>query len=227
MVTSDAMVALIFDMDNVVVLSERLHLKTLDMIFKPFGIRYSRKEHSTRLAGTGAENIIRTVLSERGVRANVKALAKKRTELYEELIRKNPKALKITPGFTKFLKALKAKKFVVALASGGHRRNIINSLNLVGLNAKMFKAMITIDRIPQRKPHPQIFLATARALRAKPNECTVFEDSIAGVRAAKRAHMRCVALLTTTTKKNLLKAGADLIVKDFRDKKLWQWLGQK
>ena len=216
--------SIIFDMDNVVVLSERLHLKTLDAIFKPFGIRYSRKMHSDRLAGTGAENIIRTVLSEHGISANVKALVEKRTKLYEELIRKNPRALKITPGFSKFLKALRSSHFSIALASGGYKKNVTDSLKLAGLDAKMFKAIITIEKAHQRKPHPRIFLAAARALRARANECIVFEDSIAGVQAAKRAHMRCVALLTTTTRHALKRAGANLIVKDFRDPRLWRWL---
>lgn len=219
------MTAIILDMDNVVVLSERLHLKTLDVIFRQFGIRYSRKEHATRLAGTGAENIIRTVLAEHGMKANVKALVKKRTSLYQRIIEKKNSGLRTTPGLASFLRALKTYGIPVAVASGGHRRNVIGSLKAVDVDPKIFKAIITVEDVPQRKPHPHLFLATARALHARPNECIVFEDSIAGIEAAKRARMRCVGLITTTTRKNLQAAGADLVVKDFRDKKLRQWLG--
>jgi beta-phosphoglucomutase-like phosphatase (HAD superfamily) len=47
---------------------------------------------------------------------------------------------------------------------------------------------------PVGKPDPAIFLTTARLLGVAPNRCVVFEDSAAGVLAAKRAGMACVAV---------------------------------
>jgi HAD superfamily hydrolase (TIGR01509 family) len=212
-------------MDGVIVNSEPFHLATLRIIFRRYGIRYSLKEHATKYGGTGARHIIEGVLREHGVSADIDKLVAERTEMYQRLIR--TRKLRTIAGFSRFLTYAKKLGVKVAIASGGHRTNIISSLRATKISPRLFGGIITVENVPQRKPHPQLFIAAARVLRAKPRECVVFEDTAAGVKATKRAHMRCVALLTTTTKKNLLKAGADLIVKDFRDKKLWQWLGRK
>lgn len=65
------------------------------------------------------------------------------------------------------------------------------------------------------KPDPEIFLKTAEALHIAPENCIVFEDSIAGVRAGKAAGMKVVAL-TTSHKPEQLKE-ADLIIKDYAE----------
>jgi HAD superfamily hydrolase (TIGR01509 family) len=221
------MVAIILDMDGVIVDSEPLHLRTIHDIFKKYGIRVTKKEYAERYAGTGAKHIIEGIFREHKIRmrsADINALIKRRTAHYQRLIKGR---LKTTPGFEIFFRALKSRGIPAAISSGGHRINVVGSLRAVGIRPKDFEAIITVDIVPQRKPHPQLFLAAARALHAKPSECTVFEDTAAGVQAAKRGKMKCVALLTTMTQSKLRAAGADLIVKDFRDKKLWKWLGWK
>jgi len=216
------MKAFIFDMDGVVVDSEPLHLITLKTIFRRYGITYSLKEHATKYAGTGARHIIEGVLHEHGVSADIDKLVAERTQMYQRLIR--TRRLRTIAGFSQFL--VHARKLgKVAIASGGHMTNVASSLRAIKINPKIFSSIITVDKVPQRKPKPHLFLAAARALRIRPSECIVFEDTAAGVQAAKRARMRCVALLTTIPKKSLIKAGADLIVKDFRDPRLLKWLG--
>ncbi|MEM7813882.1 MAG: HAD family phosphatase [Candidatus Aenigmatarchaeota archaeon] len=215
--------AVIFDVDGVVVDSEPYHMRSIRIILRPFGVRYSNREYAKRFAGTGSRYIITTLVKEKGVRANIEKLVEERTTLYQRLIARHK--LKTFPGFKALLRALKRRKIPIALASGGHRINVISSLKAAGLRPSDFPVKITVEDVPQRKPHPRIFLAAARALRAKPRDCVVIEDSIVGVQAAKRAGMRCIALLTTAAKKDLKSAGADLIVKDFRDPRLWRWLG--
>ena len=57
-----------------------------------------------------------------------------------------------------------------------------------------FDVVIAGDRVARGKPAPDLFLAAARALDATPDICLVLEDSAAGVAAAKRAGMTCVAV---------------------------------
>ena len=216
------MKSFIFDMDGVVVNSEPLHIITLRTIFRRYGITYSLKEHATKYGGTGARHIIEGVLREHGVSADIDKLVAERTEMYQRLIR--TRKLRTIAGFSRFLTHAKKLGVKVAIASGGHRTNIISSLRAIKISPRLFGGIITVENVPQRKPHPQLFIAAARVLRAKPSECVVFEDTTAGVEAAKRGKMKCVALLTTMTQSKLRAAGADLVVKDFRDKKLWKWL---
>ncbi len=72
--------------------------------------------------------------------------------------------------------------------------------------------MITADQVRHGKPDPEPYLRAAAALAIAPRHCTVFEDAPAGVRAARAAGMRVVALTTTVDASQL--AGADLVVAD-------------
>ena len=54
-------------------------------------------------------------------------------------------------------------------------------------------------------------------MRVKPEECVVFEDSVAGVKAAKNARMKCIALTTTEKASALKKVKPDMIIRDFED----------
>lgn len=211
------MKAIILDMDGVVVDSEPIHRRTFRILLGPLGIRYSVEEYAERFAGTGAEYIMATMLKEHGIKADVDAWVKKRTALYQKLIR--GRRLRPIAGLRRFLSDARRQGAKIAIASGGHRTNVVSSLRSAGFRPKDFK-ILSVENAPKRKPHPDLFLAAARALREEPRNCVVFEDSIVGARAAKRAHMRCVALLTTTTRTLLMRAGADIVVKDFGDKKL-------
>lgn len=57
-----------------------------------------------------------------------------------------------------------------------------------------FDSIHSADVEPFGKPHPGVFLSAARALDVPPGECLVFEDSAAGVLAAKAGRMTCVAV---------------------------------
>ena len=216
--------AVILDMDGVIVNSEPLHLRTIQSIFKKYGIIVTKKEYAEHYAGTGSKHIIESIFEEHSIRktsAEIDELVKKRTADYQRIIKGK---LKTIPGFKIFLRVLKSKGIPVSISSGGHRTNVMGSLRAVGIDPKYFRAIITVDVVPQRKPHPQLFLAAARAMRANLDECVVIEDTTAGIRGAKRGHMRCVALTTTLGKPALKKAGANLVVKDFRDKRLYHFL---
>ena len=73
------------------------------------------------------------------------------------------------------------------------------------------------DEVPRGKPHPDIFLAAAARLGVPPGECVAFEDSPAGVAAARAAGMVCVALSTSFSAEAFRAAGSapDHVIADF------------
>ena len=77
----------------------------------------------------------------------------------------------------------------------------------------LFDVIVGEKDITHSKPHPEIFLTAARRLNTRPHRCVVFEDALGGILAAKAAGMRCIAVTTTLSAKQL--SGADLIVEDF------------
>ena len=65
------------------------------------------------------------------------------------------------------------------------------------------------DGLPS-KPHPAVFLEAARSIEVEPRNCVVIEDSRVGVKAAKRAEMRCIAVTTSFPAEDLDEA--DIVV---------------
>lgn len=79
----------------------------------------------------------------------------------------------------------------MAVASGGHRRIVMNTLRALGI-AGLFDAIVCSEDYLRGKPHPDPFLEAARRLNVVPERCLVFEDTSTGLAAAKAAGMACV-----------------------------------
>ena len=79
----------------------------------------------------------------------------------------------------------------LAVASGGHRRIVLNTLGALGI-ADLFQAVVTAEDYERGKPAPDPFLEAARQLNVSPEQCLVFEDTATGIAAAHAAGMKCV-----------------------------------
>ncbi|HSW79184.1 MAG TPA: HAD-IA family hydrolase [Candidatus Saccharimonadales bacterium] len=105
-------------------------------------------------------------------------------------IRKHGKAL---PGAYKLLKMFQDNKIPVALASSS-AQDIIDAV----VETLEFAPFIQFSRSAkaekQGKPHPDLFLNTAKLLESDPADCVVFEDALSGITAAKAAGMKCITV---------------------------------
>ncbi len=79
----------------------------------------------------------------------------------------------------------------LAVASGGHRRIVMNTLRALGI-AHLFQAIVTSEDYQRGKPAPDPFLEAALRLGVAPGECLVFEDTATGIAAADAAGMQSV-----------------------------------
>jgi beta-phosphoglucomutase len=77
-----------------------------------------------------------------------------------------------------------------------------------------FHAVVAMEDTERGKPDPQVFQIAAERLGVPPDRCTVIEDAVAGVQAAKAAGMRCIAVTFVGHHPEALlrAAGADLVV---------------
>ena len=100
----------------------------------------------------------------------------------------------------------------MAIATSGILVNIDFMFDHVPIR-HFFEQVINSTHIQNGKPDPEIFITTARKLQVYPENCVVFEDSIAGVEAANAAGMKVVALTTTHTLEEL--HDADLVIDDY------------
>jgi len=86
-----------------------------------------------------------------------------------------------------------AKHHPVAIVSGSTRRQIADAIELMDIR-DYIQFYLGNEDYSCGKPDPACFLLAAHHFGMEPDQCLVFEDSSAGVRAAKAANMRCVAL---------------------------------
>jgi len=91
------------------------------------------------------------------------------------------------------LDLLEGKNVKIALASSSAYSIIDTVLNRLGIK-EVFEEIYSAAEEEYGKPHPGVYLTTAKKLQIKPQECLVLEDSLNGVIAAKAAQMKCVAI---------------------------------
>jgi beta-phosphoglucomutase-like phosphatase (HAD superfamily) len=118
------------------------------------------------------------------------------------------------PGAVALLQRIWRRGEPVGLVTSGRRRYAVPRLEQLGL-LYAFSAIVTADDVVVGKPDPEGCLLASRELGVPPARCVVFEDSPAGVAAAKSAGMRCVAVATTHQPAQL--GAADLVVADLAE----------
>ena len=116
-------------------------------------------------------------------------------------------------GFLAFNARLNELHIPKIIATGSHKENAWAVLKSFGISSEF--PIIGIEDVKHGKPHPELFMVAAAELKTPPQECIVFEDSPAGIIAARKARMRCVALSTTFSRAVLEKEKPEIIIPDF------------
>ncbi|MBI5223825.1 HAD family phosphatase [Candidatus Micrarchaeota archaeon] len=216
--------AILFDFDGVVIKSELLHRKSFLELLKPYGINVSIKRWYKEFAGTGSRSIIERLLKEHKIDADIDQMTKKRKEIYELKVKNGE--LSEMPGVRKFLEELEAKGVKRAIVSGSHRTNVMLALKTLDLERYFGSYIVSGDDLKERKPAPEPFLAGARLIGAKPDECIAFEDSPAGAQSARNAEMKLI-IVKSPAAENVGKY--DLLITNFTKKnrkKIWDLINK-
>lgn len=203
----------IFDMDGVLVDNSAAHVKAFEIFCQRYGVEdWQTKLHAS--FGMGNDDIMRLILPEEFIREKgLQELGAEKERIYREIY-----APEIRPvaGLVPLLEELHRRHIPCAVGSSGGRENVDFVLERCHI-APYFDCIISGDRVSHCKPDPEIYLLSAEGLNLPPQECLVFEDSKAGITAARRAGIgRIVALVTTLTRSVLAsETEADLIIDDF------------
>jgi HAD superfamily hydrolase (TIGR01509 family) len=191
----------LWDMDAVISDSYSFHFATWQEIFAKRNAVFT-KEDFTGLFGSTNDFIIRTVMGKQLPDQNVESLVQ---EKEEALRRKATGRIKSFPGVVALLNALKNGNFKLGLVSSASTENIELALSELDLTGT-FDCIVSRQDATESKPNPRIYLLAADRLRTAPADCVVIEDSPLGVKAAKTAGMKCVAVTNTHPRQQLWEA---------------------
>ena len=131
---------------------------------------------------------------------------------YREIIEKNFPEI---DGAGDLIQNLHSAGFKIGVASSGPRGNVDCLLRHL-TNSEYISATISADETTHTKPHPDPFLRCAAKLGVNPANCTIIEDSLYGLQAGRTAGMATIALIGTSSEKELA-VYADLVVKSLRN----------
>jgi HAD superfamily hydrolase (TIGR01509 family) len=113
-------------------------------------------------------------------------------EVVERMAKLYREHLPVIPGAREAVERLAARR-PLALASSSNRELIDLALELLGV-AHLFKATVSSEEVPRGKPAPDVYLEAARRLGIDPTHAAAIEDSENGIRSAKAAGMRVIAI---------------------------------
>ncbi len=205
--------AVLFDMDGVLVDSEAIMLQSAKSALREWGVA-AKDEDFTEFVGSGEDKYVGGVAEKHGV-PYVFDMKRRAYEIYGELAAVTPIAY---PGAADMLRRLRERGLPLALCSSADRVKVEINIRSLGLSPADFACLMTGESVALKKPHPDIYLAAAGALGLPPAECVVVEDAVNGIRAARAAGMRVVAVTTSFTREELLtQAPPDRIAEGFAD----------
>jgi HAD superfamily hydrolase (TIGR01509 family) len=200
----------IFDWDGVVIDSSSLHEESWERLASEIGETLPA-DHFKRGFGKRNAVIIPEILGWSTDPAKIDLLGKRKEELYREtgMIEGIP----ILPGIKDLLVALRAEGIPCVIGTSTEKKNVELACEQHDLSV-FFSGAVCTEDVSNGKPDPEVFLKAAALAKAEPQNCVVLEDSAHGIIAARRGGMKGLGLATTRDEKDLLEAGADLVVEN-------------
>jgi alpha,alpha-trehalose phosphorylase len=186
--------AVLFDLDGVVVFTDKYHYLAWKRLSDEQGWEFDEKVNQ-RLRGIPRMASLEQILLHNKVRLpddEKVRLAKQKNEYYKQLLEQIDETA-LYPGAIDLLRALKEEGTLLGLCSSS--RNAQTVLDKLGLT-EWFDVVVTGHDITRAKPDPQIFLLAAEQLRVPAFHCLVFEDAASGVESALAAGMKCIGVGT-------------------------------
>ena len=203
----------IFDFNGVIVDDEPIHLELFRAVLAEEGIALGDEDYHEKYLGYDDRGCFAVALAgagrdrEANDSAFITGLIERKAALYRAAI--NERYL-LFPGVAELVRRL-ADKYPLAIASGALRDEIEMVLERGDIR-DCFRVIIAAEDVGACKPDPEAYVKALAALNAgerptiHPGECLVIEDSIAGVDAAKRAGMRCLAVTNSYAAEELKEA---------------------
>jgi len=205
----------IFDVDGVIVDSNPIHVQVWEEYLRRLGVPVDHTLPDL-MYGRRNDEIVRDLIGEHLSAEEIFAHGAAKEALYRDVM-KTQLTERLVPGISAFLS--RHAGVPAGVATNAEPANAEFILNESGLR-RYFSVVVDGHQVARPKPDPEIYVRAAQLLGRLPKDCLVFEDSLAGVQAARAAGARVVAIGTT----HASIAGADLVVENFLSPALEPWI---
>ena len=180
--------AVVFDLDGVILDSEEVWDEVRKRYVRERGGRYDEAAQRAMM-GMSSTEWSRFIHEELGVASPA---AEINADVVELMAARYRERLPLVPGAREAVDRL-ARAFPLGLASSSNRPLIDAVLELADLS-HAFRATVSSEEVARGKPAPDVYLEASRRLDVSPERCFAIEDSHSGIRSAKAAGMRVVAI---------------------------------
>jgi HAD superfamily hydrolase (TIGR01509 family) len=184
--------AVVFDLDGLLIQSEEVWDEVRERFVRERGGRYD-DEIQRAMMGMSSTEWSRYLHAHAGV---PDAPDEINAEVVRRMLAAYREHLPLLPGAVAAVRRL-AERFTLGLASSSNRELIDAVLDVAGLTP-LFSATVSSEEVAHGKPAPDVYLEAARRLGVEPAACAAVEDSHGGIRSAKAAGMRVVAIPNPT-----------------------------
>lgn len=203
--------AAIFDMDGTMIRNMSHHKKAWQEFLQRHGVHLSDEEFQQKISGKKNDAIFELVFGKRLSDDELARYADEKESIYRELYKTD---IEEVEGLTDFISKLQRLGIKTAIATTAPKSNRDFALDALSLDGK-FEVILGDEHVSNGKPHPEIYLETAKLLDVEPKDCVVLEDSPPGIRSGEAAGMTVIALQTSHDASDLSEA--DYLVSDFTE----------
>ncbi len=189
MVTKEGIQAVIFDLDGLMIDSERLALEVWRDFLAEYGKELTLADYR-KLIGTESLSSAQFVRQRTGIGLEAEAIVEEHWRRLTIMITKKGEPM---AGLHALIRALQARGLSLAVASNSRRDYVERALVTCRIE-NSFRCVVSADQVARGKPAPDVYLAAATCLNIPPDRCLALEDTPIGLRSALDAGMRCVVV---------------------------------
>jgi len=203
----DRKIAVIFDMDGVLVENSEIHNEAWRLTCEKYGKKKSVNEIKNLFGGTN-KIFVEQLLGKTDI-DSINKIAVEKEKLYRQMFENFIKAPK---GLLELLFDLKKNNVKLAVATSAPRINLDFVLDKLEIRS-FFDVLVDESLVTHGKPNPEVYIQASQKLGFEPENCVVIEDAIYGIQAGLAAGMKVIGI-TTTFKKEQLNI-ASMVINNF------------
>lgn len=183
--------AVLFDLDGTLIDSEYFHYECWNEVLEDYGVQLDYSDWLKNYAGIPLPVNANNLLTKYAINADLADVVKRREELTLERLK--TKNVKLMPYALEMIEFLYGRKLILAVVTSSPREDVAAIFDRNGLR-KYFNLIITRTDVIQNKPDPEGYQKCCAMLGLAQEECIVYEDTLNGIKAAKAAGIRCIAI---------------------------------